>query len=126
MASSSNTSDVTQYLDASVIERCYKILFFHLEAVIYLERWPEVEPFIRATSTIDNDHARSIMADMILTSEKMPLEHVICSLQVSLPCLTKSSQLTFDQRNYSTPFNTPTPNVSASLHASSTYACTTG
>lgn len=84
MASFSDRSDVTQYLDATTIERYHEILCFYLEAVIYLEQWPAVQAFIRTASTIDNDHARSIMADMILTSTKMPIDHIIRSLHVSL------------------------------------------
>lgn len=85
MGSMSDKSGVTEYLDSTIIGKYHEILCFYLEAVIYLERWLEVEPFIKATSTTNNDHARSIMVDMILTSEKMPVEYVIRSLQVNPP-----------------------------------------
>lgn len=85
MGSIANISGVMKYLDSTIVGKYHEILCFYLEAVIYLERWQEVEPFIRAASTVDNEHARSIMADMILTSEKMPIEHVIRGLQVSPP-----------------------------------------
>jgi len=85
MGSMASTSGATKYLDSTIVGKYHEILCFYLEAVIYLERWLEVEPFIRSASTTNSDHARSIMVDMMLTSEKMPIEHVIHSLQVSLP-----------------------------------------
>lgn len=85
MGSMANTSGAMKYLDSTIIGKYHEILCFYLEAVIFLERWPEVEPFIRAASTTNSDHARSIMVDMILMSEKMPIENVIHSLQVSPP-----------------------------------------
>lgn len=97
MASSGDIADITQYLDASVIERCYEILCFNLEAVIYLEQWADVDAFIRSASAIDSDYARSTMADMILTSEKMPIEHNLCNLQVSPCSFIKSSRLNLQQ-----------------------------
>ncbi|EED15494.1 conserved hypothetical protein [Talaromyces stipitatus ATCC 10500] len=54
---------------------------FNLEAVLYLEQWLDAGEFIRAVSAIDSDNTRSIMADMILTSEKMPNDYVIRILQ---------------------------------------------
>ena len=85
MATSIDAPNVAKYLDASMVKICYEILCFYLEAAIYLEQWPDVEAFIRTTSTIDSDRVRSIMVDMILTAKKMPLECTIRSLQVSLP-----------------------------------------
>lgn len=85
MATSIDAPNVAKYLDASMVEICYEILCFYLEAAIYLEQWPDVEAFIRTASTIDSDRVRSIMVDMILTAKKMPLECTIRSLQVSLP-----------------------------------------
>lgn len=129
LKSFSNTPNVTQYLDTSMIEICYEILCFHLEAVIYLEQWPDVEVFVRTASTIDSDHVRSIMVDMILTAEKMPLEYIIRSLQVSLLLLNqgekRETQLTSYSRSFSIPFNALTLNVSALSDASSTYAYST-
>ncbi|PCH06978.1 Hypothetical protein PENO1_014580 [Penicillium occitanis (nom. inval.)] len=97
MGSMANTSVVMKYLDPTIIGKYHEMLCFYLEAVIFLERWSEVEPFIRAASTTNSDHARSIMVDMILMSEKMPIENVIRSLQELLNSLhhTDTKHLSF-------------------------------
>ncbi|KAE8551509.1 hypothetical protein EYB25_005399 [Talaromyces marneffei] len=97
IASYSNISDVTKYLDFTILERYHEILCFYLEAVIYLQQWPAVEAFIKAASSTNSDFARSIMVDMILTADKMPIEHVIRNLQELLNSLqhTDAKRLSF-------------------------------
>uniref|UniRef100_A0A093XNT4 Regulator of drug sensitivity 2 n=1 Tax=Talaromyces marneffei PM1 TaxID=1077442 RepID=A0A093XNT4_TALMA len=98
IASYSNISDVTKYLDFTILERYHEILCFYLEAVIYLQQWPAVEAFIKAASSTNSDFARSIMVDMILTADTMPIEHVIRNLQASLPLLYLKHSTNFRQK----------------------------
>lgn len=83
---SSQNGDSTRNIDPESIlgTKGYgHITCFNIEAIIYLERWADVETFIRESATIlEDDVFHAIIADIILTSDKMPTDYTVRSLQV--------------------------------------------
>jgi hypothetical protein len=69
-------------------EQYYQISCFNLEAAICLKNWTDAEGFIRDLAVMRdgkdgcNDDIHAILVDLILTSDKMPSDYIIRSLQV--------------------------------------------